>query len=105
MVASSDEVSVLAWKPPVPGVREVLHARFGEHAYPPHTHDTWTLFIVDDGIVRYVLDRTERGAEPAMVSLLPPHVVHDGRVGRTGGYRKRVIYLEPEVFGEALIGG
>ena len=105
MVASSDEVSVRAWKPPVPGVREVLHARFGEHAYPPHTHDTWTLFIVDDGMVRYDLDRTERAAEPAMVSLLPPHVVHDGRVGRTGGYRKRVIYLEPEVLGEAFIGG
>ena len=96
---------VRAWKPPVPGVREVLHARFGEHAYPPHTHDTWTLFIVDDGMIRYDLDRTERAAEPAMVSLLPPHVVHDGRLGRTGGYRKRVIYLEPEVLGEAFIGG
>jgi AraC-like DNA-binding protein len=104
MVASPGPVSVRAWKPPIPGVREVLHARFDDHAYPPHTHDAWTLFIVDQGSVRYDLDRHEHGAEPAMVSLLPPHVVHDGRAGRSGGYRKRVIYLEPDVLGEALIG-
>ncbi len=104
MVASSSGVSVRAWKPPIPGVREVLHARFEGHAYPPHTHAAWTLFIVDAGSVRYDLDRRARLAEPAMVSLLPPHVVHDGRAWRAGGYRKRVVYLEPEVLGEAVVG-
>ena len=39
-----------------------------------------------------------------MVSILPPHVVHDGRPATADGYRKRVIYLEPEVVGESLIG-
>lgn len=41
-------VAVHAWKPPIPGIREVFHARLGEHAYPLHTHDAWTLFIVDE---------------------------------------------------------
>lgn len=75
-----------------------------DHAYPPHTHDAWTLFIVDDGLVRYDLGRHDRLAEPSMVSVLPPHVAHDGRPARAGGYRKRVIYLEPEVLGESAIG-
>ena len=96
--------SVRAWKPPVPGVREVLHARHVEHAYPIHTHDVWTLLIVDQGAIRYDLDRRARGAEPSMVSILPPHVVHDGRPATADGYRKRVIYLEPAVVGESLIG-
>lgn len=96
--------AVRAWKPTIAGIREVLHARFSEHAYPLHTHDTWTLFIVDDGAIRYDLDRHERGAEPTMVSILPPYVVHDGRPGAAGGYAKRVIYLEPQVLGEDLIG-
>ena len=39
--------TVRAWKPPVPGVREVLHARHVEHAYPIHTHDVWTVLLVD----------------------------------------------------------
>ena len=46
-------VSLQAWKPPIRGIREVLHARFTDHAYPRHTHDVWTLFIVDDGAIRY----------------------------------------------------
>ena len=96
--------AVRAWKPAVPGVREVLHGDFVEHAYPPHTHDTWTLFVVDTGAIRYDLDRQERGADPAMVSLLPPFVVHDGRPATTRGYRTRVMYLEPEVIGQARIG-
>ncbi len=103
MTSPAGDVSVHAWKPEIAGIREVLHASFA-HAYPPHTHDAWTLFIVDDGQVRYDLDGRGRGAEPAMVSLLPPFVVHDGRPGPAGSYRKRVIYLEPEVLGQALIG-
>ena len=48
-VAGSDGST--AWRPPVPGVAEVFHAHFTDHAYPLHTHDTWTLLIVDDGAV------------------------------------------------------
>jgi AraC-like DNA-binding protein len=96
--------AVRAWKPAVPGVREVLHARFAEHAYPPHTHDVWTLFVVDEGGVRYDLDGHDRAAEQAMVSFLPPNVVHDGRPATADGYRKRVIYLEAGMLGESLIG-
>jgi AraC-like DNA-binding protein len=96
--------TVRAWKPPVPGVREVLHARHVEHAYPVHTHDVWTLLLVDQGAIRYDLDQRTRSAESSMVSILPPHVVHDGRPATADGYRKRVIYVEPAVIGESMIG-
>jgi len=85
---------VRAWRPAVPGVTEAFHARFTEHAYPSHTHDAWTLLIVDDGAVRYDLDRHEHGALPTSVTLLPPHVAHDGRSALPGGFRKRVVYLD-----------
>ncbi|MFI5225037.1 MAG: helix-turn-helix domain-containing protein [Candidatus Limnocylindrales bacterium] len=104
MDRSSGRETVQAWRPSVPGIREVLHATFTDHAYPPHTHDVWTLFIVDRGGIRYDLDRRSRGAEPSMVSVLPPHVVHDGRAASSAGYRKRVLYLETTVLGEDLIG-
>jgi AraC-like DNA-binding protein len=104
MVGHEAVVSVQAWKPAIDGIREVLWARFTEHAYPPHTHDAWTLFVVDDGAVVYDLDRRSRAALPDMVSILPPHVVHDGRPAVAGGYRKRVLYVETPVLGETLIG-
>jgi hypothetical protein len=76
---------VRAWKPEVPGIHEVFHARFVDHAYPAHTHDAWTVFTLDEGSIAYDLERRRRGVEGSKVTLLPPHIVHDGRpAGRPG---------------------
>jgi AraC-like DNA-binding protein len=95
---------VRAWNPAISGISEVFHARFVDHAYPPHTHDAWTVFIVDEGAIRYDLETRHRGAAGAHVTLLPPHVVHDGRAAGTSGYRKRVLYVDTDVLPEELIG-
>src|SRR5262245_41955703 len=95
---------VRAWKPEVPGISEVFHARFVDHAYPRHTHDDWTVFIVDDGSIRYDLDRYARGVGTSLVTVLPPHVVHDGRPATQEGFRKRVLYVGTDVLGPHLIG-
>ncbi|MGW2491258.1 AraC family transcriptional regulator [Streptomyces sp. NPDC001606] len=101
-MAAGQEVS--AWRPRVPGVTEVFHARFTEYAYPMHVHDAWTLLIVDDGAVRYDLDRHEHGTPHDTVTLLPPHVPHNGSPATPGGFRKRVVYLDTSTLGEELIG-
>ena len=95
---------VRAWRPAVPGIHEVFHARFVDHAYPPHTHDTWTVFIVDEGAIRYDLEARHRGAAGTRVTILPPHVVHDGRAATGAGFRKRVLYLEGDLLDPALVG-
>ncbi|MGW5778158.1 AraC family transcriptional regulator [Streptomyces sp. NPDC003863] len=95
---------VSAWRPHVPGVVEVFHAHFTAHAYPMHVHDVWTLLIVDDGAVRYDLDRHERGTPGDTVSLLPPQVPHNGSPATSGGFRKRVLYLDLTQLDESLIG-
>ncbi len=104
MAVPRNASEIRAWKPGIAGIREVFHARFTDHAYPPHIHDVWTLFVVDDGAIRYDLHRQHRGAEPPMVSILPPHVAHDGRGATSLGFRERVLYLETSVLGERLIG-
>ena len=100
-MAAANEVT--AWKPCVPGITEVLHAHLIEHAYPPHTHDCWTLLIVDQGVLRYDLGRREHGAGGSVVTLLPPDVVHDGRSVRPEGFRKRVLYLDRQFLTDSLI--
>lgn len=93
-----------AWRPDVAGVAEVLHAHFPSHAYPLHTHDTWTLLVVDSGTIGFELDRHDHGASPAVVTLLPPHVPHDGHNATAAGFRKRVVYLDEQVVGADRIG-
>ncbi|MFD4571709.1 AraC family transcriptional regulator [Streptomyces sp. NPDC058417] len=95
---------VTAWRPAVPGVVEVFHARFTGYAYPMHVHEAWTLLIVDDGAVRYDLERHPHGTPHDTVSLLPPHVPHNGSAVTADGFRKRVLYLDASVLGEELIG-
>ncbi|MBD0708199.1 MULTISPECIES: AraC family transcriptional regulator [unclassified Streptomyces] len=95
---------VSAWRPRVPGIVEVFHARFTAHAYPMHVHDVWTLLIVDDGAVRYDLDRREHGTPGDTVSLLPPQVPHNGSPATSRGFRKRVLYLAPTQLDARLIG-
>src|SRR5258708_15733859 len=92
MMEGADRVR--AWRPRVAGVAEVLHAKWRDHAYPAHTHNTWTLLLVDDGLIGYELDRQDHAAARSGVTLLPPHVVHDGHPETANGFRKRVIYLE-----------
>ena len=95
---------VTAWRPGVPGLTEVLHARFTDHVYPAHTHDAWTLLLVDDGAVAYDLDRHPHGATRGLVTLLPPGIPHDGRSSSAAGFRKRVLYLEPGTLGSDRVG-
>jgi AraC-like DNA-binding protein len=96
---------VRAWTPALPGVTEVFHASFRDHAYPPHCHDTWTLLLIDTGVVRYDLHRNGWAVEPADVSVLPPFVGHDGRSARHDrGFRKRVLYVDVATIPETSIG-
>ncbi|MFK0295217.1 AraC family transcriptional regulator [Streptomyces sp. NPDC090442] len=101
-MAARQEVS--AWRPQVPGVVEVFHAHFTEHAYPMHVHDVWTLLIVDDGAVQYDLGRQARGTPNDTVSLLPPQVPHNGSPSTAHGFRKRVLYLDLSQLDESYIG-
>jgi hypothetical protein len=86
------DTRVRAWRPEVPGVVEVFHAHMISHVYPMHTHEAWTLLIVDDGMVRYDLHRHEHGVLDQVVTLLPPQVPHNGRAATSAGFGKRVVY-------------
>jgi AraC-like DNA-binding protein len=104
MAPQRPQQEVSAWRPRIPGVVEVFHAHFTEYAYPMHVHDAWTLLIVDDGAVRYDLDRHEHGTPHDTVSLLPPHVPHNGSPATPHGFRKRVLYLDGTHLSDTLIG-
>lgn len=95
---------IRAWRPGVPGVAEVLHAYYPDHAYPMHTHDTWTVLVVESGTIRYDLERHEHGVRRPLVTVLPPYVAHDGRTATRDGFRKQVLYLDAGRIDVDLVG-
>lgn len=95
---------IRAWDPGLDGVREVLHARFTDHAYPAHSHDSWTVLIVDAGAISYALNRDDHAAFPQQVTVLPPYVAHDGEGLRAGGFVKRVLYVDDAVIPSDRLG-
>lgn len=84
-VALPDPNRVVAWRPAVPLISEVFHARLVDYRYPMHSHDTWTVLIVDEGALRYDLDRHHHGTAADMIAILPPGVIHDRRVSEPYG--------------------
>ena len=83
----------------------MFHARLVDYAYPPHCHDTWALLILDEGAIRYDLDRRSHGAAGQAVRLLPPGIVHDGRPAPgVSGFRKRELYLDQGFLPAGLTG-
>ncbi|MCD2106711.1 AraC family transcriptional regulator [Rhodococcus erythropolis] len=95
---------ISAWAPGLEGITEVFHADFVGHAYPKHTHDQWSLMLVDRGTIAYDLDHRAHGAAPEIVTLLPPGIAHDGVPVTEAGFRQRILYLETSVLGEDLVG-
>ena len=94
-----------AWAPRVAGIHEVFHAHLVDYAYPAHCHENWAVLIVDDGAIRYDLDRRPCGAAGQTVTILPPGVVHDGRPAPGArGFRKRELYLDAAFFPAGLTG-
>jgi AraC-like DNA-binding protein len=98
--------TVTAWQSEVEGIAEVFHAHIVDWPYPPHSHDTWTVLIVDHGAIDYSLDTRRCAALEATVAILPPGVVHDGRPASRAqrGFWKRNLYLQGDQLPSELIG-
>jgi hypothetical protein len=75
----------------VPGV-DLLRATYVTHRYARHTHESYTLALIEDGVEEFryggSLLRAGRGA----VALLNPEMVHTGQAGVPEGWSYRVLY-------------
>jgi AraC-like DNA-binding protein len=79
---------------------EALHARFVDHAYPPHSHPTWTVAVVEHGAARFSLDATQQRADQGELFVLEPEAVHTGMAAVPQGWAYKVLYVEPQILHE-----
>jgi AraC-like DNA-binding protein len=57
---------------------EIIHARFQQRSFAPHTHDTWTIGWVEQGANRFRRGRTQCVANAGSVCVVNPGDIHTG---------------------------
>ncbi len=82
--------------PAVPGVN-LLRARYVTHRYSKHTHETYTMALIEEGIEEFSHAGRLLRAGPGSVILVNPEVVHTGHAGRPEGWTYRVFYPAVDV--------
>ena len=75
----------------VPGV-DLLRARYITHRYARHSHETFTVGVIEAGVEEFAYGSELLRAGPGTVALLNPEVVHTGQAGVPEGWAYRVLY-------------
>ncbi|WP_232109908.1 AraC family transcriptional regulator [Streptomyces buecherae] len=81
---------------------EAMHAHFHDHVYAPHSHDTYSFGITDEGAQRFRCRGADHTSAAGMVMAFNPDEVHDGRAAVELGYHYRIVHLGPSVVGGVL---
>jgi AraC-like DNA-binding protein len=76
---------------------ELYRAHIVRHAFEPHTHDAFGLGAIETGAERFRYRGSEHLAPAGSLVLMNPDELHTGRAGHEGGWRYRMVYLDPEV--------
>jgi AraC-like DNA-binding protein len=87
-----------AWTVPELGGLEVMHANFVRHQFAKHSHETFTVVLIDDGASRFWYRGAEHIIGAGMIALLNPDEAHTGSPITANGYSQRSLYLEPNHF-------
>ncbi|MGW2262550.1 AraC family transcriptional regulator [Streptomyces sp. NPDC004749] len=76
---------------------EAMRARFVDHVYSPHSHDTYSFGITDAGAQRFHCRGAAHTSGAGMVMAFNPEDVHDGRAAAELGYHYRIVHIGPSV--------
>lgn len=91
----------IRFAPDFPGIARI-EARFSGHAYDPHRHDSYAIGCTLDGVQSFDYRGERADSLPGQVMVLHPDEIHNGRAGADGGFRYRMIYIQPHLIHEAL---
>lgn len=79
---------------------ELYRAHIVRHAFEPHTHEAFGFGAIESGAERFRYAGSEHLAPADSIVLMNPDVLHTGRAETEGGWRYRMIYLDPAALAE-----
>jgi AraC-like DNA-binding protein len=83
---------------------ERLEAQLKKQAFSLHRHDTYAIGLTLAGVQTFRYRGVRRYSLPGQCHILHPDEAHDGAPGTEGGFRYRIVYLDPVLVQQALGG-
>jgi len=83
------------------GNLEFLHARFVRHSFPRHTHETFAIGVIEDGVQATHYNGSTHIATSGDICLVNPGEVHTGFPPHESGWTYRVFYPEAALLQKA----
>ncbi len=90
------------WREPELGNTELLHARFVNHSYTRHSHDTFAIGMIEVGAEEFECNRQKFVAPAGSIVVINPGEVHTGQAASEGGWTYRMLYPEAELLQKVL---
>lgn len=81
---------------------ERLEALLKQQSFSLHRHDTYAIGLTLAGVQTFRYRGARRYSLPGQCHILHPDEAHDGTPGTEGGFRYRILYLDPVLVQEAL---
>jgi AraC-like DNA-binding protein len=81
---------------------ELLQARYVQHRFGLHSHDSFVLAVVEDGAEGLRVAGVRLVARPGDLVLLSPGEVHDGWAQDGRGFSYRAVYPSRDLVGRAV---
>lgn len=83
----------------LPGL-ELYHAHISDYAFEPHTHEAFGIGTIETGAERFRYRGTQHLAAEKSVVTMNPDEIHTGESATEGGWRYRMVYIEPDLLEE-----
>jgi AraC-like DNA-binding protein len=83
----------------LPGL-DLLRARYVAKTFPPHTHDSFVIAAVCEGVEEFHHRGSVERAGPGSVAMINPDTPHTGYAGVPEGWVYRVLYPQPDLVHE-----
>jgi AraC-like DNA-binding protein len=87
---------------PLAGIT-LLRARYLEHRFDKHSHDTYCLGVTLNGVQSFFCRGSQHASTPGHLMTFNPGDAHDGHSGSASGFQYRMLYIEPAVL-ESILG-
>lgn len=87
---------------PIAGLTR-FDARFVEHVFDRHSHDTFSIGVTLGGVQRFECRGARHDCVAGDLILFNPDEPHNGRAGEDDGFRYTMFYVEPAAL-DALLG-